>query len=107
MLKPIGSTVVVRLEELPKETTGGILLVDNTKSAAPQIAEVLAVGPGITTVKGVLVPLDIESGDRVVIRNIQGVGEPVVVDGEILLVVDEDDILAKWEDDNGEHTYSL
>ena len=62
--RPLHDRVVVRRIEEDERTKGGIIIPDTAKEK-PQQAEVIAVGPGARDEKGVIQPLDVKAGDRV------------------------------------------
>ena len=61
-LKPLADRVVVKMVEVEETTKSGIILTASAKEK-PQVAEVLAVGPGATK-DGTLVPMSVKVGDR-------------------------------------------
>ena len=77
-----------------KELTGGIIIPDTAKEK-PQQGEVVAVGPGARDEKGVVQPLDVKAGDRVLFGKWSGT--EVKIDGEELLIMKESDILGVLE----------
>jgi chaperonin GroES len=84
---------VRRIEE-DERTPGGIIIPDTAKEKAQQ-GEVIAVGPGARDEKGVLQPLDVKAGDRVLFGKWSG--SEVKIDGEELLIMKESDILGVLE----------
>jgi len=88
--RPLHDRVVVRRVEEEERTKGGIIIPDTAKEK-PQQGEVIAVGPGARDEKGVVQPLDVKAGDRVLFGKWSG--SEVVIDGEELLVMKESDIL--------------
>jgi chaperonin GroES len=86
MLKPLFDRVVIRNIETEEVTKGGILLTSAAKEK-PQMAEVLAVGPGAKDVEMVL-----KVGDKVVYQKYAGT--EVKVDGQELIVIKQNDVLA-------------
>ena len=62
--RPLHDRVVVRRIEEDERTKGGIIIPDTAKEK-PQQGEVIAVGPGARDEKGVIQPLDVKAGDRV------------------------------------------
>ncbi|HQD71873.1 MAG TPA: co-chaperone GroES, partial [Clostridiales bacterium] len=64
-LKPLGDRVVVKFVEAEETTKGGIILAAAAQEK-PQIAEIIAVGPG-GTVDGKDVIMEVEEGDRVIL----------------------------------------
>lgn len=98
MLKPIGSSVVVKMLEQKKTSSGGIIIPSGTDYGNNVLAEVLAVGSGILLKDGTVVPLEVKVGDTVLLRKVQGepVGEPAKVGDETYYIVDESGLLAIW-----------
>jgi chaperonin GroES len=88
---PLGDKVVVKRTEADERTSGGILLPDAAKEK-PQQGRVLSVGEGRLLKSGDRQPLDVSEGDRVVFSSYAGT--PVKVDGDELLVMSENEILA-------------
>ncbi|MDX1917710.1 MAG: co-chaperone GroES [Candidatus Caenarcaniphilales bacterium] len=92
-LIPLEDRVIVQKEESDEKTQGGILLPDSAKEK-PQIAKVVAVGPGKKDEKGNLNPPDLKIGDRVVYPKYSGT--EIKVEGEEYLILKASDILAKF-----------
>ncbi|MDE0925529.1 MAG: co-chaperone GroES [Methylophilaceae bacterium] len=90
-IRPLHDRVVVKRKEEERTTASGIVIPD---SAAEKPAEgvILAVGTGKKDDNGKSIPLDVKVGDKVLFKSYGGT--PVKVDGEELLVMTEDDILA-------------
>jgi len=88
---PLGDKVVVKRTEAEERTSGGILLPDAAKEK-PQQGRVLSVGDGRLLKSGERQPLDVSEGDRVVFSSYAGM--TVKVDGDELLVMSENEILA-------------
>jgi len=72
-------------------TKGGIVLPDTAKTR-PQEGEVIAVGPGQTTEKGIQVPVDVQVGDKVIYSKYGGI--QIKITGEEYVILRQDDILA-------------
>ncbi len=89
-LKPLADRVILRMIEAEETTKGGIILTSAAKEE-PEIAEVLAVGPG-GMVDGKEVVMTVKVGDKVVTGKYSGT--QVKVDGEELTIVRQCDILA-------------
>ena len=92
--RPLHDRVVVRRIEEDERTPGGIIIPDTAKEK-PQQGEVIAVGPGARDEKGMVQPLDIKAGDRVLFGKWSG--SEVKIDGEELLIMKESDILGVLE----------
>ena len=93
--RPLHDRVVVRRIEEDERTKGGIIIPDTAKEK-PQQGEIIAVGPGARDEKGVLQPLDVKAGDRVLFGKWSG--SEVKIDGEELLIMKESDIMGVLED---------
>lgn len=90
-MKPLTDRVVIKLIEAEEKTKTGILLTASAQEK-PQIAEVVAVGPGARNDKGELVPMELKVGDKVIAGKYTGT--EVKVDGEEYTIVRQSDILA-------------
>ena len=88
--RPLHDRVVVRRIEEDERTKGGIIIPDTAKEK-PQQGEVIAVGPGARDEKGVIQPLDVKAGDRVLFGKWSGT--EVKIDGQELLIMKESDIM--------------
>ena len=86
-IKPIGTRVVIKRSEAEEKTQGGILLSSQAKEK-PQIAEILAVGPGTKDE-----PMELSVGDKVIFAKY--VGTEVKYQGEEYIIMKQEDILAK------------
>ncbi len=89
-IKPLADRVVIKAVEAEETTKSGIILAGAAKEK-PQVAEVIAVGPG-GMVDGNEVVMNVKVGDRVITS--QYAGNPVKVDGVELSIVRQSDILA-------------
>ena len=89
-LKPLGDRVVVCATEVEETTKTGIILPGAAKEK-PQVAEVVAVGPG-GLVDGKEVKMSVKVGDRVVVAKYTGT--EIKYDGREYTIVRNDDILA-------------
>ena len=95
--RPIGDKVLVQADEMVKVTAGGIVVPENTVALKPHRGTVIAVGDGILSLDGTLIPLNIRPGDRVVFAPCGGVAfqaqdekEYILVrENEILMVITE------------------
>ncbi|MDR0324812.1 MAG: co-chaperone GroES [Oscillospiraceae bacterium] len=92
-LKPLADRVVIKMVESEETTKSGIILTGNAKEK-PQVAEVLAVGPG-GNVDGKEITMHVKVGDKVITSKYAGT--EIKVDGEELMVVRQNDILAVVE----------
>ena len=89
-IKPLADRVVIKMVEEEETTKGGLILTGNAKEK-PQVAEVLAVGPG-GNVDGKQVDMIVKVGDKVLTSKYAGT--EVKVDGEEYTIVRQSDILA-------------
>ena len=92
-LKPLADRVVIKSLETEEVTNGGIVLAPTAKEK-PQMAEVLAVGPG-GVVDGKEVTMYVHVGDKVVYSKYAGT--EVKLDGTEYIIVRQNDILAVVE----------
>ena len=93
-LKPLGSRVVIKALDREEVTKSGILIPDTAKEK-PQEGKVLAVGPGGFDKNGNKVPMTLKEGDRVLYQKYSGT--EFKLEGEELLVISQDDVLALIE----------
>ncbi|MCG3152634.1 MAG: 10 kDa chaperonin [bacterium] len=94
-IRPLGDRVVVKpVEEFVEKTAGGLYLPESAQEK-PQLAEVVAVGPGKRNDDGSLSPIDLAIGARI-FHSRYG-GTTVKVNGQEYIIVREDDILAVYE----------
>ena len=89
-IKPLADRVVIQMVESEETTQSGIVLPGSAKEK-PQVAEVVAVGPG-AVVDGKVVPMEVKIGDKVLIS--QYAGTTVKLDGKENIIVRQSDILA-------------
>lgn len=90
-LRPLHDRVIVKRLEEDKKSAGGILIPDSA-AEKPLKAQVVAVGPGKRSDDGRIHPVDVKKGDTVLIGKYSGT--EVKVDGDDLVVLREDDIMA-------------
>ena len=95
-LRPLHDRVVIRRSEEEKKTAGGIVLPGSAAEKANS-GEILAVGSGRVLDNGEVRALSVKVGDKVVFGPYSG-SNTVKVDGEDLLVMAENEILAVLED---------
>ena len=96
-LKPLSDRVIVKRLEEEEKTPGGIIIPDTAKENPIQ-GKVLAAGPGKVTENGTKIPTEEKEGDKVLFGRYAGTD--VKVEGEELLIMREDDILAIIEEKN-------
>lgn len=89
-LKPLGDRVIIKMVEAEEKTKSGLILTGSAKEK-PEVAEIVAVGPG-GLVDGKEVKMTVKKGQKVITGKYSGTN--VKVDGEELLIVKQADILA-------------
>lgn len=93
-MRPLHDRVVVKRVEEETKTEGGIVIPDSA-AEKPIRGEVVAVGNGKPLDSGEVRSLDVKVGDKVLFGKFAG--QEVKVDGEEVLVMREDDIMAVFE----------
>ena len=93
-IRPLHDRVIIKRTEEERTSPGGIVIPD-TATEKPIRGKVIAVGSGRITEKGEVRPLDLKKGDTVLFGKYSGT--EVKVDGEELVVMREDDIMAVIE----------
>ena len=87
---PLGDRVVIKNQEMNEVSKGGIILAGAAKEK-PQMAVVVAVGPG-GTVDGKEIVMNVKEGQKVIYSKYAG--NEVKLDGEEYVIVRQSDILA-------------
>jgi chaperonin GroES len=90
-LRPLHDRVIVKRSEEERTSPGGIVIPD-TATEKPIRGEVVAVGRGKILENGETRPLDVKAGDKILFGKYSGT--EVKVDGQDLLVMREEDIMA-------------
>ena len=89
-IKPLADNVVIKATEAEESTKSGIVLTSAAKEK-PQVAVVVAVGPG-GTVDGKEVKMSVKEGDKVIAAKYSGTD--IKIDGEEYTILHQSDILA-------------
>ncbi|MGN0967719.1 MAG: co-chaperone GroES [Oscillospiraceae bacterium] len=89
-LKPLADRVIIKMMEAEETTKGGLILTGAAKEK-PEVAEVIAVGPG-GLVDGKEVVMTVKVGDKIIASKYAGT--QVKVDGDEVTIVRQSDILA-------------
>jgi chaperonin GroES len=89
-ISPVHDRVLARRLEPKEEVRGGIIIPDTAKEK-PMEAEVMAVGSGKLLDDGKRIPVEVKSGDRILIGKYAG--SEVKLDGEEYIILREDEIL--------------
>lgn len=89
-IQPLSDRVLIKMTEAEQTTKSGIVLTGASQEK-PQVAEVIAVGPG-GIVDGKEVFMNVKAGDKVICSKYAGT--EVKLDGEEYVIVRQNDILA-------------
>ena len=89
-IKPLADRVVIKMVEAEETTKSGIILAGSAKEK-PQVAEVVAVGPG-GVVDGKEIKMELKVGDRVLMSKYAGT--EVKIDNQEYTILRQSDILA-------------
>ncbi len=89
--KPLGDRIVVKALEPDAKTKSGLVVPDTAKEK-PQEGKVISVGTGRLLDDGIVKPLQVKAGDRILYGKYSGT--EVNLNGEEYLIVREDDVLA-------------
>ncbi|MGA2498369.1 MAG: co-chaperone GroES [Tepidisphaeraceae bacterium] len=90
-LRPLGDKIIVKRLEAETKTKSGIVLPDSAKEK-PKRGKVLSIGDGKRLDSGERAPFSVKKGDEVLFTSYAGT--EIKVDGEELLIMSEDDVLA-------------
>ena len=90
-LRPLGDKILVKRSEAETKTNSGIVLPDSAKEK-PKQGTVIAVGEGKRLDDGKRVPLNVKKGDKILFTSYAGT--EIKIDGEELMIMSEDDVLA-------------
>jgi chaperonin GroES len=92
--RPLRDRVLVKRLDQEEKSPGGIIIPDTAKEK-PMQGEVLAIGSGVRDDKGVMHPLDVHVGDRVLFA--KWGGTEVKIDGTEYIILKESDVLGILE----------
>lgn len=90
-IRPLYDRIVVKRIEGDAEKTHGGLYIPDTAKEKPQEGEVKAVGKGKRLEDGKVVPLDVQTGDRILFGKYSG--SEIKLDGEEYIIMREDEVL--------------
>ena len=93
-IRPLHDRVIIKRLEEERTSAGGIIIPDNA-TEKPIKGKVIAVGKGKILENGEVRPLDVKVGDNILFGKYSGT--EVKVDGEELLVMREEDVMAVIE----------
>ena len=90
-VRPLHDRIIVQRLEEGEQKVGGIIIPDTAKEK-PQQGKVIAVGKGKIEKDGKVTPLDVKEGDTILFGKYSG--QEIKLDGEELLIMREDEVLA-------------
>jgi chaperonin GroES len=90
-VRPLHDRIIVQRIEEGEQKVGGIIIPDTAKEK-PQQGKVVAVGAGKQKDDGKRIPLDVKDGDTILFGKYSG--QEIKIDGEELLIMREDEVLA-------------
>jgi chaperonin GroES len=93
-LRPLNDRIAVKRSEPELKTASGIVIPDSA-GEKPEQGTVIAVGPGKRNDKGDFTPLSVKAGDRILFGKYSG--QTIKLDGDEILVIREEDVLAVLE----------
>jgi chaperonin GroES len=93
-IRPLHDRVIVKREEEERKSSGGIVIPD-TATEKPMFGKVVAVGKGKILENGDIRPVDLKVGDKILFGKYSGT--EVKMDGDELVVMREEDVMAVVE----------
>jgi len=93
-IRPLQDRILIKRVPEEEKTKGGIIIPDSAKEK-PSEGEVVAVGAGKANDKGVVRPIDLKKGDRILFGKYSG--NEVKIDGVEHLLLREDEVLGVIE----------
>ena len=90
-LRPLGDKILIKRVEAESKTKSGIVLPDSAKEK-PRRGKVISVGEGKRLDNGSRAPIGVKKGDEVIFTSYAGT--EIKIDGEELMIMSEEDILA-------------
>lgn len=94
-IKPLHDNVIVKPSNTEEITASGIVLPETAIKEKPERGEVVAVGPGKRMENGMLSPVSLKIGDKVIFKKYSP--DEIKIDNKEYLLIKEDDILAIFE----------
>jgi chaperonin GroES len=94
-VRPLHDYLLVRRLEESEQSVGGIIIPDSAKEK-PQRGTVIAAGSGTVKEDGTRVPLDVKPGDLILFGKYAS--QEITLDGETLLIMRENEVLAVMHD---------
>ena len=90
-VRPLHDRILVKRLDQEAKSKGGIIIPDTAKEK-PMEGRVIAVGAGKVNEEGVVTPLDVKKGDRILFSKYSGT--EIKLDGDEHLIIREEDVLA-------------
>jgi chaperonin GroES len=94
-VRPLHDRLLVQRIDEGEQRVGGIIIPDSAKEK-PQQGKVIAAGNGKSTDDGTRVPLDVKAGDTILFGKYAG--QEITLDGDVYLIMREDEVLAVIEE---------
>jgi chaperonin GroES len=94
-VRPLHDRIIVQRLDEGEQVVGGIIIPDTAKEK-PQQGKVIAAGKGKVKEDGKVIPLDVKEGDTILFGKYSG--QEIKIDGEELLILREDEVLAVLEE---------
>lgn len=94
-IKPLHNHVVIKQQD-ETETMYGNIIVPDAGREKMMVGEIIAVGPGLININGVLIPNKVEVGQKVTFPSFGG--QRITLNGEEYLIYKEQDLFAILED---------
>jgi chaperonin GroES len=94
-IRPLFDRVLVKRNDEPSKTSGGLFLPDTANKEKPAEGTILAIGNGRIGDDGSVTPLIVKEGDQIIFGKYAGT--EIKIDGEERLILREDDILGVIE----------
>ena len=93
-VRPLHDRILVKRLDQEAKSKGGIIIPDTAKEK-PMEGRVVAVGAGKVNEEGVVTPLDVKKGDRILFSKYSG--SEIKLEGDEHLIIREEDVLAVLE----------
>ena len=93
-LRPLGDKILIKRVEAESKTKSGIVLPDSAKEK-PKRGKIISLGDGKRLESGERAPWNVKKGDEVIFTSYAGT--EIKIDGEELMIMSEDDVLAVVE----------
>jgi chaperonin GroES len=94
-VRPLHDRIIVQRLDEGEQVVGGIIIPDTAKEK-PQQGKVVAAGKGKVKEDGKVIPLDVKEGDTILFGKYSG--QEIKIDGEEMLILREDEVLAVLEE---------